>query len=248
MYVVTVEKLFNSLNGNPIHENIDVNFISGNITAIVGPSGCGKTTLLRTIIDLQRPLKGNVKIFDTNFTNATLQVKNSIRNKCGMLFQQGALFSSFTIAENIIFPLKEILNINEVDALKIAAIKLDLVGLDMNVANKYPSELSGGMIKRASLARSLALDPDLLLLDEPTAGLDPKSADSFNKLILSLKETLGLSIIMVTHDIESLWKTADKVVFLAERKLQANLSMEQLYKSDNKYVKEFFASYKNSKS
>jgi len=199
-----------------IHENLDLDIYSGEVFGIVGGSGTGKSVLVRTIIGLIRPAAGRIQVFgeDTNTQGAGL---DRLRRRWGVMFQDGALFSSMTVGENIEVPLRRHTRLNAAARREIVRLKLLLAGLDLSACKKYPAELSGGMRKRASLSRALALDPGIVFLDEPTAGLDPITAANFDRLILDLQAALGLTVVMVTHDLDSLYTVCNRVGVLLDR-------------------------------
>jgi phospholipid/cholesterol/gamma-HCH transport system ATP-binding protein len=213
----------------------------GEILAIVGGSGSGKTTLLRQLMALNKPDAGSIHVFDTDLTKADTETLLKIQTRWGVLFQQNALFSSLTILENVAFPLIEHTDIDQKTINALAALKIALAGLNSDDANQYPSELSGGMQKRAGIARAIVMDPELIFLDEPTAGLDPDTAARFDELILDLQRTMGLTIVMVTHDLDSLWRVADRVAFLGEGKILGLDNMSNLIKNTHPLIQTFFA-------
>ncbi len=239
--VIDIKGLSNFLGGNWVHQNLDLQIRRGEIYAVVGGSGSGKTTLLRTILMLQKPTAGEISLFGLNLGTATSKEKLLIRRRWGMLFQHGALFSSLTVLENILFPLHEFTHLSADLATEIAMLKILLTGLPEDAAFKLPAELSGGMLKRAALSRALALDPELLFLDEPTSGLDPQGASEFDELILGLKQTLNLTIVMVSHDLDSLWDVADRVAFLGDKRVLAEESMPNLVKNPNPIIQDYFS-------
>lgn len=222
-------------------KGIDLSVRQGEIMAIVGGSGSGKSTLLRSILLLLKPAAGTIRLFGEAFQQASAKEEIRLRKKWGMMFQHGALFSSLTVLENIAFPLREYTQLDEKMIAEIALLKLLLVGLPIESAHQYPSELSGGMQKRAAIARALALDPELLFLDEPTAGLDPHSASGIDELVLNLKSMLNLTLVMVTHDLDTLWRVTDRVAFLGEGKVLAVGTMEELAAMEQPLVKAYFS-------
>lgn len=238
--MIEVKGLKTVLGGRDILSDLDLIIHPKEIMAIVGGSGSGKTTLLRSILMLLQA-KGSIKIFGHEIINGETAELETIRKNWGVMFQQSALFSSLTVLENIAFPLKEYTDLDKKAINEIATLKLLMVGLSKDAANKYPSELSGGMQKRVALARAIALDPKLLFLDEPTSGLDPKGASGLDSLILHLKENLGLTIVMVTHDLDTLWRVADRVAFLGDGKVLQIGTMNELMQSKNPLVREYFS-------
>lgn len=223
-----------------IHRNLNLTVLKGEILGIVGGSGCGKTALLRQMLQLQKPTTGKIKIFGIDALNATETQLNEIRENWGVVFQQGALFSSLTTIENIAFPLKHYTDLDDTTINELAMLKLKLVGLSEDAGWKYPSELSGGMQKRAAIARACIMDPILLFLDEPTAGLDPESSQEFDDLILKLKNSLNLTVIMATHDIDTLWDITDRVAFLGEGRILGLDPVSKLVSNSNPQIKAYF--------
>jgi phospholipid/cholesterol/gamma-HCH transport system ATP-binding protein len=212
----------------------------GEIFALVGASGCGKSTLMREIIMLQRPTSGSIRVFGEQVVGLSDEEALPLRRRWGVMFERGALFSSLTVAENIGMVLKEHARLAPLLAAEIAAVKIALTGLPADAGFKYPSELSGGMRKRAALARALALDPELLFLDEPTAGLDPLSAGGIDDLVRHLRDSLGLTIMMVTHDLDLLWRAADRVGVLDHGRIQGIGTMAELSHSEHPLIREYF--------
>jgi len=224
-----------------VHEDLSLTVDKGEIIGVVGGSGTGKSVLMRSVIGLQLPDAGTIRVLGREITAAREDNDIDIRSRWGVLFQGGALFSTLTVAENVQVPIKEFYpDIAPALLDEIARFKVMLSGLPAEAAAKYPSELSGGMKKRAGLARSLALDPELLFLDEPTAGLDPIGADAFDKLILELKETLGLTVFLITHDLDTLHAICDRVAVLADRKVIAVGTIPELLASDHPWIQEYF--------
>lgn len=238
--IIEVQNLKNNLGGQWIHTDINLNVKKGEILAIIGSSGTGKTTLLRSLLMLLHPTSGTIKIFNKSIDNLNEEESISIRRRLGMMFQQSALFSSMNVLENIIFPMKELANINRKLMQELAMIKLKLVGLPEDVAYKYPSELSGGMQRRVAAARALAMDPELLFLDEPTSGLDPLGARQFDHLILFLRDALNLTIVFISHDMESLARITDRIAFVGDGKILALEPYKELIKNKNPIIAEYF--------
>lgn len=224
-----------------VHKGINLTVNRGETLGIVGGSGSGKTTLLREMLCLTKPTSGSISIFNQEVTKASSSELLNVQKRWGVLFQQNALFSSLTLLDNVLFPLREHTELDADTMHQIALLKIDMAGLPTDAAVKFPAELSGGMQKRAGLARAIVLDPELLFLDEPTAGLDPNTADAFDDLILNLQSTMGLTIVIVTHDLDTLWKVTDRVAFLGEGVVLAVDSMEKLNESDNPEIKKFFS-------
>lgn len=238
--IISVKNLKNFLGGQWVHNGIDLDIHRKEIIGIVGGSGSGKTTFLRSLLTLLKPTSGVIRVFDTDIVSASVKEMASVRQRWGVLFQKSALFSSMTVLENVLFPIREFVpHLPESLMLQIGLLKIALVGLDTSAAYKYPSELSGGMQKRAAAARAIALDPELLFLDEPTSGLDPASSRELDQLILNLRDMLGLTIIVVTHDPESL-KATDRVAFLGNGKLLACAPVQELMKNTNPTIQTYF--------
>ncbi len=238
--IVEIAHLSTRFGAALVHDDISLEIRRGEIFALVGSSGCGKSTLLREIILLQRPAAGSIRVFGREVVGLDDEQALPLRRKWGVMFERGALFSSLTVSENVGLPLREHTRLSDGLIDELAAIKIALAGLPASAGAKYPNELSGGMRKRAALARALALDPELLFLDEPTAGLDPLSASGFDELVLSLKELLGLTMMIVTHDLDLLWRVADRVAVLGEGHVLGVGTMEQLSGSDHPLVREYF--------
>lgn len=223
-----------------IHENLDLKIRRGEILGVVGGSGAGKSVLLNTLIGLKEPDGGEVRLFGIDVQKATAAEWLAIERRWGVLFQQGALFSNLTVRENVTAPMIEHTMLEKDEMRRLANLKIALVGLPPEAGDKKPSELSGGMRKRAGLARALALDPDLLFLDEPTAGLDPIGAGAFDELIADLSDSLGLTVYMITHDLDSLYAICDRVAVMADKKIVAVAPIEELEKSDHPWIREYF--------
>lgn len=239
--VIEVEGLVTQFGDNIIHENLDLAVRRNEILAVVGGSGTGKSVLMRAIIGLKIPTAGTVKVFGEDFYEQSRQERIAIERRWGVLFQGGALFSSLTVAQNVMAPIREHLKTPKDLAADIAAMKISMAGLPADAGAKYPSELSGGMNKRAGLARALALDPEIVFLDEPTAGLDPIAAENFDRLIVNLKTSLGLTVFMVTHDLDTLHATCDRVAVLAEKRVIAIGTLDEVRRSDHPWIDEYFA-------
>ena len=240
-HVIEVEGLKTQFGDFVVHDNLDINVRRGEIIGVVGGSGTGKSVLMRAIIGLKHPSAGTVRVFGEDYYRASARARDAIEQRWGVLFQGGALFSSLTVAQNVMAPVKEHLHLPE-DLIKdIAALKISMSGLPEDAGAKYPSELSGGMAKRAGLARALALDPEIVFLDEPTAGLDPIGAARFDELIVNLKESLGLTVFMVTHDLDTLHATCDRVAVLAEKRVIACGPLDEVRRADHPWIQEYFA-------
>jgi len=238
--VIHVENVKLSLAGQWIHRGINLRVQQGEIIAIVGGSGSGKSMLLREILALVTPTSGDIKVFGKNLNKISSSELLKLQCRWGVLFQQSALFTSLNVIENISFPLQEHTQLDKTTIKDLALIKLLAVGLPIESATKYPAELSGGMLKRTALARALVMDPELLLLDEPTAGLDPKGSEEFDALVLNLRNILGLTILMVTHDLDTLWQIADKVAFLNEGRILEFAPMAKLIQSKQAAIAAYF--------
>ena len=223
-----------------VHDGVSFTVRQGEVFALVGASGCGKSTLLREMIVLQDPNSGSIRIFDQEVTGLGDDEALALRRRWGVMFERGALFSALTVTENVATVLEEHTALSVELRTEIAAVKIALTGLPPDAGQKYPNELSGGMRKRAALARALALDPELLFLDEPTAGLDPLSAAGIDELVRDLSDALGLTIMMVTHDLDLLWRAADRVAVLGEGHILGIGTMPELAKSDHPLVHEYF--------
>lgn len=239
--VIRVRGLDNGFGDQTVHEKLDLDVRKGEIIGVVGGSGTGKSVLMRAIIGLQTPTAGTVEIFGVDSMHLDIAAAKDLRRRWGVLFQEGALFSSLTVAENIEVPMREFLELPGPLMDELAGLKVSLVGLPAEAGPKFPSELSGGMKKRAGLARALSLDPQLLFLDEPTAGLDPISAAAFDELIKVLKQTLGLTVFLITHDLDTLHAICDRVAVLADKRVLAVGTISELLKFDHPWVREYFA-------
>lgn len=238
--IIEIKGLHTLFGNNVIHENIDLNVYKGEILSIVGGSGSGKTTLLRQMLGLETPAQGSVKLFGYSRYDCNIDLLRSLRNRSGVLFQQGALFSALTVFDNIALPMRELHCLDDGMIRDLVMLKLDMVGVEAQHANKMPAELSGGMIKRVALARALALDPELLFLDEPTAGLDPALSESFVELIQALRQELTLTIVMVTHDLDTLAAISTRIAVLADQRLIALGQLADIIKIDHPFIKDFF--------
>lgn len=239
--VIEITGLKNYLGGQWVHSDVTLTINKGEIFAIIGGSGSGKTTILRSILMLLKPTAGRIRVFGQDLENIDEQHANALRRRWGMLFQHSALFSIMTVLENITFPMQELAHLDETLMRELALLKIALVGLPIETANKYPSELSGGMQRRAAAARAIAMDPELLFLDEPTSGLDPLSAKQFDQLILFLRDTLNLTIVIVSHDIESLKRTTDRVAFIGEGKVLSVAPINDLMKNKHPLIADYFS-------
>ncbi|MBI5447967.1 MAG: ATP-binding cassette domain-containing protein [Gammaproteobacteria bacterium] len=236
------------LGGTLVHEDIHFKINQGEIFAIVGGSGSGKSTLLREVLGLLQPSTGHVTVYGHDMAHITEASYRDLSKKWGVLFQTGALFSSLTVLENTFYPLREYSHLPPKALKELALSKLLMVGLPLSAAIKFPAELSGGMLKRAALARALILDPALLLLDEPTSGLDPESVSSLDELIYNLKELLNLTVVMVTHDLRTLWHIVDRLAFLGEKKLLALGTPKEVATNPHPMIHNYFHDPESIKS
>ena len=240
MPVIEVSHVSTRFGSAQVHEDITFRVTRGEVFAIAGGNGSGKTTLLREILGLLSPTSGIIRLFGRDSRELETSEGRPLHRRFGVLFQGGALFSSMTLADNVAVPLREHTQLSPGTIRDIVALKIELVGLPQDSAVKYPSELSGGMKRRAALARAIVMDPELLFLDEPTAGLDPVIADGFDGLLLRMKRLLGLTVVMVTHDLDTLWRLADRVAMLGNGRLLAMGTMEELTHCDDRFVREYF--------
>jgi phospholipid/cholesterol/gamma-HCH transport system ATP-binding protein len=238
--VIRVRDLVVDFQSHRVLDGVNVDLLRGEILGFVGASGAGKSTLARTIIGLLPKRSGKIEVLGHDIDQASFQQKRAIDRRWGILFQQGALFSSLTVGRNVEFPIREYLRVSNKLTTEMAIAKLEMVGLSPDVYREYPSELSGGMIKRVALARALALDPEILFLDEPTSGLDPISAGDFDQLILTLQETLGISVFMVTHDLDSLHRVCDRIAVLGQGKIIEAGTMETMLASQHPWLMSYF--------
>jgi phospholipid/cholesterol/gamma-HCH transport system ATP-binding protein len=238
--VVEIRNLWTRFGRTVVHQDLNLDIYAGEILTIVGGSGTGKTVLLRQMLGLERPSEGSVKVFGEDISKADPEQLQRMRNHWGMLFQQGALYSALSVFDNIAFPMRELRALPE-DVIRDAVLlKMDMVGLGPEHANKMPSDLSGGMVKRAALARALALEPRLLFLDEPTAGLDPDLSDAFVSLIQTLHSELKLTVVMVTHDLDTLFALSSRIAVLAEKHVLAVGPACDVLRVQHPFIKHFF--------
>jgi len=238
---ISIRGLRNEFGAQVVHKDLDLDVRRGEILGVVGGSGTGKSVLMRSILGLNRPMAGKISVFGTNAMTEDEGARHRIELNSGVLFQDGALFSSLTVAENVALPLKE--HHEEIDdelRAQLVRLKIRLAGLPDDAADKLPAQLSGGMRKRAGLARALALDPDLLFLDEPTAGLDPIGAAAFDELILTLQQALGFTVFLITHDLDTLYAICNRVAVLADKRVLINAPIEQVERFDHPWVQEYF--------
>ncbi|WP_198669631.1 ABC transporter ATP-binding protein [Pelagibacterium sediminicola] len=238
--IIEIENLSVAFGPKKVIDGLSFTVERGEILGVIGPSGSGKSVTLRAIIGLLPKAGGKVRVFGTDYDNLGPAGRRATERRWGVLFQQGALFSALTVLENIEFPMREHFSMSARMRREIARYKIDLVGLPPEAAHLYPSELSGGMIKRAALARALALDPEILFLDEPTAGLDPIGAARFDELVVSLRDMLGLTVYMVTHDLDSLAAACDRIVALGDGRLLKAGTMADMLASDDPWLNDYF--------
>jgi phospholipid/cholesterol/gamma-HCH transport system ATP-binding protein len=237
--IIRVRGLVNRFGAETVHDGLDLDVRRGEVLGIVGGSGSGKSVLLRTVVGLNRPVEGKVEVFGRDVWAISDAQRRELEKRWGVLFQGGALFSSLTVAQNIEVPIKEYFDIPLSLMDEISAVKVGMVGLPEDAGEKYPAQLSGGMRKRAGLARALALDPEVVFLDEPTAGLDPIAAGAFDELIRDLKTSLGLTVFMVTHDLDSLFAICDRVAVLVDKKVRVG-TLEQLLNDNHPWIHAYF--------
>ncbi len=238
--VISVRDLVVGYHETPVLKGLNLDVRRGEVLGFVGGSGMGKSVLTRTIIGLLPKWKGTIEVFGRDLDAIEEEEREEIERRWGVMFQGGALFSSLTVRQNVQFPMRENLDLSKRLMEEISLAKLEMVGLHRDVLNKMPSELSGGMIKRVALARALALDPEILFLDEPTSGLDPISAGEFDTLIRALQQTLGLTVFMVTHDLDSLYSVCDRIAALADGKVIAEGPIETMLQSQHPWLKAYF--------
>lgn len=238
--VIEVRGLDNRFGSHIVHKHLDLNLFKGEILGVVGGSGTGKSVLLRSIVGLHKPTAGSIRVFGEDLDELNAEDRSKTEQRFGVLFQRGALFTSLNLVQNVALPLIEHCRLSRSDAEGLARMKLALTGLPSDSALKYPSELSGGMVKRAALARSLAMDPEILFLDEPTAGLDPIGAAAFDKLIVTLRDALGLTVFLVTHDLDTLYTTCDRVAVLSQKKVLVADRIETVATTDDSWIYDYF--------
>lgn len=238
--VIQVRGVRNQFGAHVVHDGLDFDVYRGEILGVVGGSGTGKSVLLRTIAGLQRPAAGSVNVLGVDVLTADEDTRARLEQRWGVMFQDGALFSSLTVRENVEVPMRAVEGLDPALRRELADLKISMVGLPYLAGDKYPSELSGGMRKRAGLARALALDPEIVFLDEPTAGLDPIGASAFDSLIRGLSRSLGLTVFLVTHDLDTLHAVCDRVAVLADRKVLVTGTMQDMLQVDHPWVHEYF--------
>jgi len=237
--LIEVRGLVNRFGAQVVHDHLDMTIERGEVFGIVGGSGSGKSVLLRSILGLQRPQAGEVRMLGRDLTQLSTPALKEIKATYGVTFQQGALFSSLTVLQNVQLPMLEHLQLSPRALDELALLKVRLVGLTDEAARKFPAQLSGGMVKRAALARALALDPQLLMLDEPTAGLDPISAAAFDELLMDLRQQLGLTVIMITHDLDTIFRTCNRVGVIIDRKMTSD-TLEAITRNPHPWIQAYF--------
>ena len=238
--IIRIRDLKTAYGAHVVHEHLDLDIYRGEIIGIIGPSGCGKSVLLRAITGLKKPAAGSIEVFGKRLERLTEEERADVEQRWGVMFQDGALFSNLTVRENVMVPMKEHTEMGPLLCRELADMKILMAGLGPDAGAKYPSDLSGGMRKRAALARALALDPERLFLDEPTAGLDPITAAGFDQLIRRLQQALGLTVFLVTHDVDTLHATCDRIAVLGEKHVLAVGTIDELRAFDHPWVQEYF--------
>jgi phospholipid/cholesterol/gamma-HCH transport system ATP-binding protein len=237
--LIVVRDIVNRFGAQVVHDGVSFEVMPGEVFGIVGGSGSGKSVLLRTMLGLRRPDAGTVEIEGREITAMDDRELRDVKRRYGVTFQHGALFTSLTVAENVTLPVAEVLDLDEASLARLLELRLRMVGLPLEAAAKHPAQLSGGMVKRVALARALALDPAILFLDEPTAGLDPIAASAFDELVLYLRDTLRLTIVMVTHDLDTLARTCDRVAVLVDRKVIVD-TLEGIVANPHPWIRHYF--------
>jgi len=238
--VLAVRDVSVAFGGRKVLDGLSLDVYRGEILGFVGASGAGKSVLLRTVLGLNRKQSGTIELFGVDLDKASELERLRLDTRFGVLFQHGALFSALTVQENVQVPMREYLDLPNALMDELAQIKIELVGLPKDAASKFPSELSGGMIKRAALARALALDPEIVFLDEPTSGLDPIGAAEFDELVAKLRDTMGLTVYMVTHDLDSLFSVCDRIAVLGKKRVLVEGTVQDMLKSEEPWVKSYF--------
>ncbi|MCC5884039.1 MAG: ATP-binding cassette domain-containing protein [Halomonas sp.] len=238
--VIEIRGLINRFGQHVVHDGLDLDIRRGEILGVVGGSGTGKSVLLRSIVGLKRPNGGSIHVFGEDLQRLPTARRARVERRFGVLFQRGALFSSLNLQENVALPLIEHAKLPRADAERLARVKLALAGLPAEAARLYPAELSGGMVKRAALARALALDPEVLFLDEPTAGLDPIGAAAFDRLLMTLRDALGFSVFLVTHDLDTLYSSCDRVAVIADKRILVADTLSEVEATDDPWIRNYF--------
>ena len=246
--IIEVEGLYTRFGNHVVHENIGLCVQRGEVLTLVGGSGSGKTVLMRQMLGLETPAEGTVRVFGEPLRDRNRKQIQNMRNRCGVLFQKGALFSALSVYDNIALPMRELRTLDEDMIRDLVMLKLEMVEIAPAHANKMPAELSGGMIKRIALARAMALDPELLFLDEPTAGLDPELSDGFVKLIKTMKSELTFTIVMATHDLDTLVALSDRVAVLADKRLVALGTLREVINTNHAFISNFFCGVRGRKT
>jgi len=239
--IIEVQDIVTRFGTQTVHNGVSFTLGKGSMTALIGGSGTGKSVLLREIIGLQRPNAGSIRVLDTDMWTATADEVSQVRQRFGMMFQDGALFSALTVTQNVLVPLLEFAHLPDEILLPLVDFRLAQAGLSAEVGAKMPSQLSGGMRKRAAIARALALEPEILFLDEPTSGLDPATARSLDKLVRALVDDLGISVLVVTHDLDTLLTVVDRIIVLGDGKVLADGPAEEVVQLDHPWIKSYFA-------
>lgn len=237
--VISVRGIVNRFGHQVVHDGLDLEVMPAEVFGIVGGSGAGKSVLLRTMLGLQRPAAGTVAIDGHEVTTASTRELLAVKRRYGVTFQQGALFSSLTVAQNVELPIAEYYEVSATMLRELAKLKIRMVGLPAEAADKYPAQLSGGMVKRAALARALALDPALLFLDEPTSGLDPISAAAFDRLVLYLQQSLRLTVVMITHDLDTIFRTCNRVGVIVDGRMISG-TLDEIVRHEHPWIREYF--------
>ena len=237
--VIAVRGIVNRFGDQVVHDGLDLEVRAGEVFGIVGGSGSGKSVLLRTMLGLQRPVQGSVRIEGNEVTNQSARELLAVKRRYGVMFQRGALFSSLTVAQNVELPITEHHAIGAATLRELALLRIRMVGLPQSAAAKYPAQLSGGMTKRAALARALALDPAILFLDEPTSGLDPISAAAFDELVLYLQKGLTLTVVMITHDLDTIFRVCNRVGVIVDGKMISG-TLDEIVRHDHPWIREYF--------
>lgn len=237
--VISVRGVHNRFGRQVVHEDLDLEVFPGEVFGIVGGSGSGKSVLLRTMLGLQAPRAGSVRIEGREVVGASPRELLDVKRRYGVTFQHGALFSSLTVAQNVELPINEFHDLDPATCRELAELRIRMVGLPPDAADKYPAQLSGGMVKRAALARALALDPALLFLDEPTSGLDPISAAAFDRLLLYLQKSLALTVVMITHDLDTIFRTCNRVGVIVDRRMVSG-TLDEITRHEHPWIREYF--------
>ncbi|MEL6324522.1 MAG: ATP-binding cassette domain-containing protein [Pseudomonadota bacterium] len=238
---VRVRGIVNQFGTHVVHDHLDLDLQQGEILGVIGPSGCGKSVLLRAIVGLRPPQAGTIEVFGEDLSHVSAAERRRVEQQWGVMFQDGALFSNLTVLENVMVPLKEHVRMPHQLRRELADMKLRMAGLESSAGDKFPSDLSGGMRKRAALARALALDPSLLFLDEPTAGLDPITAGRFDQLVRDLQQAMGLTVFLVTHDLDTLAATCDRIAVLGDKRVLAVGTIDELRRNDHPWIQDYFS-------